>query len=118
MKVGSISGLSTPCVLADLPVVQRNISAAAAIAREAGTAFRPHAKTHKCRRIASLQIEAGACGLTVATFEEARCFLAADCKSISWAFPAVQPKNPAEECHSPDQDGAGQGPLFTYSSSD
>ncbi len=58
-------------------------------ARELGVALRPHAKTHKCRRVAAEQLRRGARGLTVATLSEARYFAAGGCDDLTWAFPLV-----------------------------
>src|SRR5262249_20670796 len=62
--------LTTPALLLDLPVVQRNIDRMAACTR-GPTRLRPHFKSHKCAEIARMQIEAGAIGLTAATVWEA-----------------------------------------------
>ena len=64
MPAPSIDSLSTPAVLVDLDVLERNISRMAARAREAGVRLRPHAKTHKCPEIGRLQRAAGAWGLS------------------------------------------------------
>lgn len=68
--------LDTPAVLIDLDVLERNIARAAEAARAAGKRLRPHTKTHKCLQIARMQVEAGACGLTVAKLGEAEVFVA------------------------------------------
>ncbi|MER7196377.1 hypothetical protein CG723_22375 [Streptomyces sp. CB01635] len=54
--------------------MERNISGLTAAAGACGFAVRPHAKPHKCRKIADRQIGAGAVGLTVATVGEAEVF--------------------------------------------
>jgi D-serine deaminase-like pyridoxal phosphate-dependent protein len=51
--------------------MERNLAAMAAYASEARIALRPHAKTHKCRKIARRQMSHGARGLSVATVGEA-----------------------------------------------
>ena len=66
MPPASLESLSTPAVVVDLDVLERNIARMAARAREAGVRLRPHAKTHKCPEIARLQRAAGAWGLSVA----------------------------------------------------
>jgi len=63
--------LATPCLVLDLPALQRNIEKAAAFCRENNIALRPHAKSHKCSAIGALQMKAGAAGLCVATVGEA-----------------------------------------------
>src|SRR5262249_47828966 len=70
-RPGSRNHLATPCLVLDLPALKRNVSKGADLARKAGLALRPHAKSHKSARIAALQIEAGAEGVCVATIGEA-----------------------------------------------
>ena len=59
--------LQTPYLVVDRDVLQANLGAMAARARDHGVALRPHAKTHKCLEIARRQLALGAAGLTVAT---------------------------------------------------
>ena len=58
--------LDSPCTIIAGEVVERNIQRMADYCRQHGIALRPHTKTHKSQRIAQLQIDAGAVGLTVA----------------------------------------------------
>lgn len=62
---------STPYLQIDWSRVERNVRRLASYAAEHGLAVRPHTKTHKSRRLAQLQLEAGAAGLTVAKVGEA-----------------------------------------------
>lgn len=78
--------LPTPSVLIDLAVVQRNIDRLAVYARAHGLAVRPHTKTHKSLRMARLQLDAGATGLTVAKAGEAEVMLQA-CSDLLVAYP-------------------------------
>jgi D-serine deaminase-like pyridoxal phosphate-dependent protein len=84
-----IDDLSTPAVLVDLDVLERNIARMAARARGAGVRLRPHAKTHKCPAIARLQRAAGAWGLSVAKVGEAEVFADAGFDDLFVAYPAV-----------------------------
>ena len=70
----TIDDLRTPCLLVEESVLRRNIDELAAAIGPLGCAVRPHVKTHKCPRIARMQLEAGAVGLTVATAWEAVVF--------------------------------------------
>jgi len=79
----------TPALVIERPALRRNIAEMAARARDAGTALWPHAKTHKCAEIASLQRDHGAAGLTVATLAEAEYFVAAGFEDILLAYPPV-----------------------------
>lgn len=82
--------LATPCLVVDGPTVERNIAAAAAYCRRNQLALRPHIKTHKSRRVASLQRAAGAVGLTVAKVGEAEC-LRNEHDDFLIAYPAADP---------------------------
>lgn len=61
----------TPALVIDLPTVKRNIKKLADYGRQHNIAIRPHTKTHKSIRMAKLQLEAGAIGLTMAKVGEA-----------------------------------------------
>jgi D-serine deaminase-like pyridoxal phosphate-dependent protein len=61
----------TPAVVVDLDVMERNISRLQALCDAAGVANRPHIKTHKSPVIASMQRNAGACGITCQKLGEA-----------------------------------------------
>src|SRR2546430_3497074 len=62
---------ATPAVIVDLAIAQRNINKLALYGREHNLGIRPHTKTHKSVRMARLQMQAGAVGLTVAKVGEA-----------------------------------------------
>jgi D-serine deaminase-like pyridoxal phosphate-dependent protein len=79
---GSRAALNTPCLVLDRAALSRNIATAAAHAKEHGVALRPHAKSHKCARIAALQCAAGAVGICVATVGEAEAMAAAGIADI------------------------------------
>jgi D-serine deaminase-like pyridoxal phosphate-dependent protein len=86
------SGIETPAVMVDRQVLDRNIARAAAIARSAGAALRPHIKTHKSVRIAGLQLAAGAAGVTVAKPSEAIVFMEAGVRDVTVAYPLIDPR--------------------------
>jgi 3-hydroxy-D-aspartate aldolase len=69
--------LATPALLLDLDAFDRNIAKLAAKASSARLRVRPHAKTHKCTRIAAAQMQAGAIGISVATLREAETMIEA-----------------------------------------
>ncbi|KQQ03666.1 MULTISPECIES: alanine racemase [unclassified Rathayibacter] len=83
----ALSPLPTPALLLDEAVLDRNIAATAASARERGLALRPHAKTHKSVEIGRRQLAAGAVGLTVATVSEAEVFAAGGVRDLFIAYP-------------------------------
>src|SRR3954453_24262075 len=82
--------LPTPAVIIDLAIVQRNIAKLAAYGREHRLGIRPHTKTHKSARIARLQTDAGAVGLTVAKVGEAD-VMAQATKDLFIAYPTLDP---------------------------
>jgi D-serine deaminase-like pyridoxal phosphate-dependent protein len=90
------AGLETPAVVIDLDVVERNIATMAAALAERGVALRPHAKTHKSVRLARLQLDAGASGITVGTLGEAEVMADAGIIDLFVAYPlwAGGPKRP------------------------
>jgi D-serine deaminase-like pyridoxal phosphate-dependent protein len=84
-----MSELDTPALVVDLDVLAANISAMAAVAREAGVRLRPHTKTHKCPEIARMQVDAGAAGITVAKLGEAEVMADAGFDDLLVAYPIV-----------------------------
>jgi D-serine deaminase-like pyridoxal phosphate-dependent protein len=84
----NIESIDTPAVLVDLNRMERNLSRAAAYARQHGLALRPHVKTHKSPRVASAQIALGATGLTCATPHEAE-VMAGVSTDLLVAYPPV-----------------------------
>jgi len=68
--------LDTPAVISDVEVLERNIERMADLAAKNGAAIRPHSKTHKTREIAQMQLQHGACGITVAKVSEAEVMIA------------------------------------------
>lgn len=80
--------IETPAALVDAAVVRANARRVAEYAARHGMAWRPHIKTHKCRQVAQIQVEAGARGLTVATPREAE-VMASVCDDLLLAYPPV-----------------------------
>lgn len=79
----------TPLVAVDLDKLRANIDEMSRFAEENGVSLRPHVKTHKSTRIARMQLEAGARGITVATVHEAEVMAAAGCDDILIAYTVV-----------------------------
>jgi D-serine deaminase-like pyridoxal phosphate-dependent protein len=84
-----IDRLSTPCLLVDLDVLERNITGWQAAVAGQGVRFRPHVKTHKTLEIARMQRAAGACGITVAKVAEAEVYVDAGFDDVVVAYPVV-----------------------------
>lgn len=79
MRIGE---LDTPVLLVDRQILLKNVADMQAYADANGVKLRPHAKTHKCSRLAKLQLEAGAVGIAVAKVGEAEVMAAAGCRDI------------------------------------
>ena len=86
--VESVEAMETPVGCVDLRRVRANARRVAEYVREHGLGWRPHIKTHKSREIATIQLEAGARGLTVATLREAE-VMADLTEDILLAYPPV-----------------------------
>lgn len=87
MPAPTVDDLETPCLVLDLDVVERNVAAMAAVAADAGVRLRPHAKTHKSPRLARMQLDAGAAGITVAKLGEAEVMVDAGLDDLLVAYP-------------------------------
>lgn len=79
--------ITTPDVMIDVEVLDRNIARMASATRSRGVKLRPHAKTHKVLEVAAKQLAAGAVGLTVATIGEAEVFAEDGVEDIFIAYP-------------------------------
>jgi D-serine deaminase-like pyridoxal phosphate-dependent protein len=82
--------IPTPALLVDLEAFDANVGRMAAHCRKAGRAFRPHAKTHKCPKIAERLVAAGAAGVCVATAFEAEAMLKAGLSGVLLTSPIVE----------------------------
>lgn len=85
----NIETVTTLALLVDGRLLSDNIVQMAARAEAIGVELWPHSKTHKSRRIARLQHDHGASGLTVATVREAECFADAGFENLLLAYPPV-----------------------------
>lgn len=79
----------TPALIVDLDVMEANIRRMQAVADKAKVKLRPHTKTHKSAHVARLQVEAGACGITVAKLGEAEVMADGGLDDILIAYPLV-----------------------------
>jgi D-serine deaminase-like pyridoxal phosphate-dependent protein len=79
--------VETPAVVVDRVKLEGNVRRLQEAMDERGVALRPHAKTHKSVRVARLQLEAGAKGLTVGTIGEAEVFATAGIMDLFLAYP-------------------------------
>lgn len=81
--------LNTPCLLIDLPALDRNIARMADLAKARGLKLRPHAKTHKSVDIARRQLAAGAVGICCAKLGEAEALADGGITSLLITSPVV-----------------------------
>ena len=82
--------IPTPFILVDAPTVRRNVERMATYAKTQKLNLRPHTKTHKSKRLARMQMEHGAIGLTVAKVGEAL-VMAGETDDLLMAYPAFHP---------------------------
>jgi D-serine deaminase-like pyridoxal phosphate-dependent protein len=88
--------IPTPSIVIEARIVGQNLARMAAYAKERGLNVRPHTKTHKSVKLARMQLEQGAVGLTVAKAGEAQAMSAARPNvDLVMAYPAVD----AGRCH-------------------
>ena len=85
----SILELPTPFATVDLDAVERNVAGMQRYCDEHGIALRPHVKTHKLPRIARMQLDAGARGITCQKLGEAEVFVEAGFDDVLITFPLV-----------------------------
>ena len=87
----TVNDLDTPALCVDLDAMESNIRELAAVCRQHGVAWRPHAKCHKSIDVGRKLIAAGAIGLTCAKLGEAEIFAAAGIKDLLIANETVGP---------------------------
>ena len=84
-----LEDLATPCLLVEESRLLANVSAMQARADRAGVSLRPHIKTHKMLKLAAMQRDSGAQGITVAKVGEAEIFAKAGFDDICIAYAVV-----------------------------
>ena len=84
----ALEAIETPAGVADLAKVKANVARVVAYCQKHGIAWRPHIKTHKCTRMARLQMDAGVRALTVATPREAE-VMSTVCDDLLLAYPVI-----------------------------
>jgi D-serine deaminase-like pyridoxal phosphate-dependent protein len=96
---GSRYRLATPAAIVDLDILERNIAVLRRAVEGKAVALRPHAKSHKCFRLARLQMEAGAVGICCAKPGEAEALAGAGIQSILITSPVVAADTAARVVH-------------------
>jgi len=87
---GGAKRITTPALMVDAARLKSNIAQMMDRCREVGLGLRPHGKTHKCTRLAQMQIDAGALGICAATGREGIAFARAGLTGILITAPVVQ----------------------------
>lgn len=87
--------IPTPSIVIDANIVRRNIARMASYAASNNLKLRPHTKTHKSLKLAKMQLESGAVGLSVAKVGEA-ITMAEATDELLIAFPILEPRRCAE----------------------
>jgi D-serine deaminase-like pyridoxal phosphate-dependent protein len=85
-----VGTMPTPALVIDGVQVRQNIRRMADYTARHGLKLRPHIKTHKSTRLARMQLDAGAVGLTVAKVGEAE-VMAETGTDLLVAYPTVDP---------------------------
>lgn len=85
-----VCDLPTPALIVDRKRLKGNLERMAKTAATVGVKLRPHIKTHKSPFIAHWQEELGACGVTVATVDEAEVMAYNGIKDIFVAYPIAE----------------------------
>jgi D-serine deaminase-like pyridoxal phosphate-dependent protein len=81
--------LDTPCLVVDEDLLDQNIQTMQTCLASLGKQLRPHAKTHKCTRIARKQVQAGCTGICVAKISEAEVLVREGFRGVLITSPVV-----------------------------
>ncbi|KTD53293.1 alanine racemase [Legionella santicrucis] len=81
--------LDTPCLVIDKNILKSNLEAMKKHSIENKINIRPHCKTHKCSKLAKLQIEYGAIGVSVAKISEAEVLIEEKIPNILITSPII-----------------------------
>jgi len=83
--------VDTPALILDLGAVRSNVRQMAEFFQTVDAALRPQFKTHKCSRLARMQMEAGSVGMTCAKVGEAEVLVNAGIRDVLIANEVVGP---------------------------
>jgi len=81
--------IETPAMIIDMAQVEKNLKNWQDSITQKGCTLRPHIKTHKMVRMARLQMEYGAAGVTCAKLGEAETMVAGGIKDVFIAYPII-----------------------------
>lgn len=85
----SKNDLDTPCLVIEKSALEFNLNVMRQHAQTTQVNIRPHVKTHKCSRLAKLQIEYGAIGLSAAKVSEAEVLINRGLRNILITSPVI-----------------------------
>lgn len=81
--------LDTPCLVIEKSALEFNLKVMRQHSQDTKVNIRPHVKTHKCSKLAKLQIEYGAIGISAAKVSEAEVLIDAGINNILITSPVV-----------------------------
>lgn len=87
-KINKIE-LDTPCLVIDKSALEFNLNVMRQHSQNTQVNIRPHVKTHKCSKLAKLQIEYGAIGISAAKVSEAEVLIDAGINNILITSPVI-----------------------------
>lgn len=90
-RVDLLNQVDTPALILNYDALRANLRTMAAFFASGSARLRPHFKTHKCTRIARMQMAAGAAGMTCAKVAEAEVLVSAGIRDIFIANQVVGP---------------------------
>ncbi len=85
------SELLTPALVIDRKLLQQNLLTMQAFAKAAKKNLRPHVKTHKCSKLAKLQLQTGSIGISCAKVSEALALIENNVRHILITSPVTHP---------------------------
>lgn len=83
------SALDTPCLVIDKEKLHHNLNAMRQHSLHNKINIRPHCKTHKCTKLAKLQLEYGAIGISAAKISEAEVLINQEIRGVLITSPVV-----------------------------
>ncbi|MCW5589347.1 MAG: DSD1 family PLP-dependent enzyme [Legionellales bacterium] len=84
--------LDTPCLTLDRKLLQQNLLTMQAYVKSKRKNLRPHVKTHKCSKIAKLQLQTGSIGISCAKISEAMVLIQKNVRNILITSPITTPE--------------------------
>ncbi|KTD57741.1 alanine racemase [Legionella shakespearei DSM 23087] len=81
--------LDTPCLVIEKSALEFNLNVMRQHSQNTKVDIRPHVKTHKCSKLAKLQIEYGAIGISAAKVSEAEALIHAGINNILITSPVI-----------------------------